>query len=167
MADAMNIIKEFEKEYGIGNVPDGVYHVGLGENTKTYTSKNGGFDYFRMGWKVKCGENTGRELGDMLRWFPDDPTHTKPARGSVVQFAKALAAKVGEDAITEPLTALRSAKTAAEANTALAALAATAKGVGDFYVRMVTKGDFQNVRYLERGEPITTVCPCAAEAVTI
>lgn len=178
--ELMSSLKDLDKEYGISNIPDNAYHVVLGENTKPVDGKEGKNESFRMGWKVKCGEYTGRELGDFIGWFPkskekeSDKDAIRAARGQTVQVLKALASVItDEDQYSQAISGLRNSATPAEARGYFQQIANIARGA-ELYVRAHTKAakapggdEFQNVRYLEKGQPISAVCACKAAAVAV
>ena len=187
--DPMSVLQALDKEYGISNVPDNVYHVTLGDNSKAYEGKEGKNDSFRFGWKVRCGEYTGRELGDFARWFPTnkakegDKDAIRAARGTTIQMVKAIALSMSPEdqaRLNQAVIGLRDSADSVEANGYFGQIASIARGL-DLYVRAKTtpakdpqtgqidqtKDGFQNVRYLDKGQPIHAICTCVTDAVTV
>lgn len=186
--DTMSVLQALDKEYGIANVPDNLYHVTLSETSKPYEGKEGRTPSFRFGWKVRSGEYTGREIADFLGWFPSnsakmaDKDAVRAARGTTVQMLKALSFVLDDNRqarLDELVIGLRDSATPTEANAYLSQIATLARGV-HMVIRAKTrpaknkdgtidetKDGFQNVQYLEKGQPIQAIDPDVVAAVRV
>ncbi|HHT9130871.1 MAG TPA: hypothetical protein ACFYED_00085 [Candidatus Tripitaka californicus] len=183
MSDELqSVLKELDQEYGFANLPDGVYHVGLGTNSKPVES-DGKTPSYRVGWVVKDGNYSKREIGDFLRWFPSDPAKAgdrdavRIVRAQVTQFVQAVASTIADAdvgaAFAESVRTLRNSTSPEAAVGAIAEVVDIASRA-DLFVRLVTSKPknatttgFQNVRYMEKGEPIRGTAEATLEAVSI
>lgn len=187
--DLMSELQALDKEYGFTPVPDSVYHVALDENSKVVEGKNGNTDAFRLGWRIVCGGQEKRVLSDFLRWFPSNPDKrndkdaVRIARGMAVQALKAITMSLPTEdqaRILPAVSGLRNAATPEEANGYFVQIAQIARATR-LYVRAkttpakdpktgqvdTTKDGFQNLSYLEKGNPISAICTCITEAVAV
>ena len=180
--DLQSVLKELDEEYGFADLPDSVYHVRLGKNNKL-TESNGKTPSFRVGWVVKSGEFAKREVGDFLRWFPSDPAKAADkdqqrfVRSQVTQFIQAVASTITDPDISaaygEKVRALRNSPTPEAAVAAIGDIASMASDT-ELFVRLITSKPkppattgYQNVRYMEKGEPIHGTSEAELTAVSI
>ena len=166
----LEVLNDFNKEYGFADLDDGVYFVELNEDTtKSVTTKDGSSSY-RLGWRVAAGPKEGREIGDFWRWFRPEEKAQKGARGAIVGALKGILLFVDEANTADAagaITTLRGSTTEDEATAAIAALVTTFEGVR-LPVRLRTNdGGYQNVQYHDRGQPIEADDPAELEAVTV
>ena len=170
----MEVLREFDEEYGISNLPDGVYHMKVAPTLGMTEGKNGKQVVLRVPLSVICGEHTGRETSDFPRWFrtnkdgTPNPKGTAAARSSVTQLLTALTAIAPTTARQAGPAIITLRRAASDTEATKAIQEALTPFIGqDFYVRLVTKGDFQNARYLDKKEPIHADCACVTAAVRV
>ena len=166
----MEVLSDFNKEYGFSELDDGVYFVELNATTTKPTQSKDGGTVFRLGWKVASGPKTGREIGDFWRWFRADLKAQKGARGAIAGALRGILPHVDETQVADAasaVTALRGSTTEDEAVNAITNLTACFEGLRMPILLRTNDGGYQNVVYHNRGVPIEAVDPEALEAITL